>query len=96
MPLPHCVNNRADNNKKGSGLFSAWARLLACGAALAIVWLLVLPAVAERPAMRRYIERNERLGIDPSAKFYTELPGMPDFFDHTDTARRRHAAAFRP
>jgi hypothetical protein len=23
------------------------------------------------------IERNERLGIDPSAKFYTELPAMP-------------------
>jgi len=71
-----------------------WAKLLAWSAVIALVWLCGLPLLGSRPAIRDYIHANESLGIDPSAKFYTELPGMPDFYDRTDSARRRHAAAF--
>jgi hypothetical protein len=71
-----------------------WCGLLACVAIAALVWLVALPSLASRPAIQRYIEQNEALGIDPSAKFYTELPGMPDFYDRTDSARRRHREAF--
>ncbi|HEY1784996.1 MAG TPA: hypothetical protein VGG30_05575 [Pirellulales bacterium] len=70
------------------------ATLLAWTVAIAVVWLYGLPLLGSRPAIQRYIRENESRGIDPSAKFYTELPGMADFFDHTDTARRRHATAF--
>jgi hypothetical protein len=84
MPLPHCVNNRSRR----------WTKLLLASAAVAVVWLGALPLLGRRPAMHDYIERNQSLGIDPSAKFYTELPGMPDFFDRTDSARRRGRGAF--
>jgi hypothetical protein len=71
-----------------------WGKLLACVAAAALAWLWLLPLMASQPAIQRAVQRNERLGIDPSAKFYTELPGMADFYDRTDSARRRHPAAF--
>jgi len=75
-------------------LFAGWAGLIACTAVLALVWLFALPLLGSRPAIRRYTNRNESLGVDPAAKFYTELPGMPDFYDRTDSARRRSAGAF--
>ncbi|HWA99795.1 MAG TPA: hypothetical protein VG713_14940 [Pirellulales bacterium] len=62
--------------------------------AIALVWMVVLPRVAAQPAVRAQIEQNERLGIDPSAKFYTELPAMPQLFERTDSARRREPEAF--
>jgi hypothetical protein len=84
MPLPPCVNDSLRRR----------ATLVAFSAIVALIWLGALPLLGSRPAIQRYIERNESLGIDPSAKFYTELPGMPDFFDRTDTARRQNSVAF--
>src|SRR5688572_8926591 len=52
-------------------------RLAACLAMLAVCWLLALPLVARTSAVRGMVERNGRLGVDPSAKFYSELPAMP-------------------
>jgi hypothetical protein len=91
MPLPHCAN---DGKRCQTPFLHRWANLLASAVIIALVWLCALPLLGSRPAIQHYIERNESLGIDPSAKFYTELPGMADFFDRTDTARRRNAAAF--
>jgi hypothetical protein len=84
MPLPLCANNGVRR----------CSNLVACTAIIALVWLCALPRLGRQPAIQHSIERNESLGIDPSAKFYTELPGMPDFYDRTDSARRRNAAAF--
>ena len=53
----------------------------------AIVWLTILPRIHAQPAVHDYIEHNERLGIDPAAKFYTELPCMPAVFNRVKRAR---------
>jgi hypothetical protein len=66
-------------------------RLAACVAVIAGVWLLVLPRVATLPAVRARIERNEAAGIDPAAKFYSEVPAMPRIL-----ARVRQARAGEP
>lgn len=63
--------------------------LIAFVAATAIVWLAVLPQVGELPPVRTMIDRNNALGIDPSAKFYSELPAMPRIVDQVRDARRR-------
>ncbi|HEX3658870.1 MAG TPA: hypothetical protein VHV55_23960 [Pirellulales bacterium] len=84
MPLPPSASNR----------LRAWFRLLAAAAIVAAIWLGILPYIGSRPPIRAYIERNDSRGIDPSAKFYTELPGMPRFAAQIDDARRRDAAAF--
>ncbi|HWC91180.1 MAG TPA: hypothetical protein VG433_16040 [Pirellulales bacterium] len=84
MPLPPSANNR----------LQSWIRLLAAAATLAAIWLGVLPYIGRRPPIRAYIERNDSQGIDPSAKFYTELPGMPRFAAQIEDARRRDGAAF--
>jgi hypothetical protein len=91
MPLPHSANN---GKRCRTPFLRRWATLLAWSATIAIVWICALPLLGSRPAIQHYIERNESLGIDPSAKFYTELPGMADFYDRTDSARRQNAAAF--
>ncbi|HEX4147221.1 MAG TPA: hypothetical protein VHY91_27235 [Pirellulales bacterium] len=95
MPLPLCANDKTVPGTVSPKRFLApFSRFLACGAIIALVWLGALPLLGRQPAIRHHVERNQSLGIDPSAKFYTELPGMPDFFDRTDTARRQHAATF--
>jgi hypothetical protein len=83
MPSKHW-----QNETRGRG----W--LVAAVAIVAVVWLGALPRVGSTSRVHRYIERNESLGIDPSAKFYTELPLMPATIDRVDAARRRDAPAF--
>ncbi|HMP06411.1 MAG TPA: hypothetical protein PJ982_08695 [Lacipirellulaceae bacterium] len=64
------------------------ARLAACLAVAAAAWLAVLPRVGRLPAVRAMIQRNEALGIDPAAKFYTELPAMPRILEQLRDMRR--------
>jgi hypothetical protein len=63
--------------------------LLAAIATAAITWLAVLPLVGEQPVVRATISRNERLGIDPAAKFYTELPCMPCVYHRIERSMQR-------
>ncbi|MEX0703827.1 MAG: hypothetical protein WD069_17140 [Planctomycetales bacterium] len=56
-------------------------RLTAAIGAIAAVWLVVLPWLAARPALRARIERERAAGIDPGAKFYTELDAMDGVMD---------------
>lgn len=52
-------------------------RLVLVTACVAVLWLVVLPRVGEVEHVRAMIDHNERRGVDPSAKFYSELPMMP-------------------
>jgi hypothetical protein len=52
-------------------------RLALITACAAVVWLVVLPRVGEVEHVRAMIDHNEARGVDPSAKFYSELPMMP-------------------
>jgi hypothetical protein len=60
--------------------------------AIAAIWLIVLPRIAALPAVQAHIQRNEAAGIDPSAKFYSELPAMPRLLERV----RRDQAAIKP
>ena len=60
---------------------AALTRLALWTVVLAIVWLTVLPFIGRQPNIDAYIQQNERLGIDPSAKFYTEVPAAPDLVE---------------
>ena len=71
-----------------------WAGLAGAAGLAAVVWLAALPYLARQSAIHGFIERNKSLGIDPSAKFYTELPAMPALVDHVETIKRTHEAAF--
>ncbi len=53
-----------------------WVKFLAAATALLLVWTILLPWIGRHPSMREMIDRNESLGIDPSAMFYTELENM--------------------
>lgn len=79
MPQPHWQNSRL-------------CRLSACLAVLAIVWLIILPFIGQHPDIDAHIRRNEQLGIDPSAKFYTELPAMPELYERVQRRRMGNAA----
>jgi hypothetical protein len=54
---------------------------LAVVASLAAVWLVLLPAVAARPAMHEHLEWLEARKINPGAMYYTELEAMPDVLE---------------
>lgn len=61
--------------------FRRTANLFAAIAVTGVLWLAVLPAVGRLPSVREHIARNDSLQIDPSAKFYSELPAMPGLLD---------------
>ena len=69
-------------------------RLALSLAAIAAVWLGILPAVAQVSSVSRMIRRQEAHGVDPSAKFYSELPAMPMITQRVDQIREENAAAF--
>ena len=54
-------------------LAQRWAKFSLAVLAVSLVWLVVLPRIARIAAVQERIERNERLGIDPSAMFYSDL-----------------------
>jgi hypothetical protein len=62
-------------------------------ATVAVVWLAILPLIGRQPVVSDYILRNERLGIDPAAKFYTELPCMPGVYNRVERSMQRARAA---
>ncbi|HEX6985426.1 MAG TPA: hypothetical protein VF170_08615 [Planctomycetaceae bacterium] len=68
--------------------------LAAGSAALAAVWLVVLPRVGELPSVRGRIEANESRGINPGAMYYTELEAMPRLAERVDRRREASGTAF--
>ena len=43
---------------------------------IAVLWLFVLPWIAQEPQMKSHLDWLDERGIDPSAMFYTELDAM--------------------
>jgi hypothetical protein len=90
-----------DNNAMGAhasasapGAGRPGSRLAICLAVIAAIWLVILPAIAQVSAVRTMIERHEADGVDPSAKFYSELPAMPMISQRVDQIRQAKPAAF--
>jgi hypothetical protein len=49
---------------------------------------------ARTPAIRGMVQRNQRLGVNPSAKFYSELPAMPRVRQRMEAVRAEGGEAF--
>lgn len=45
---------------------------------MAWIWLVLLPRIAEIPAVTQRIEKLRTAGINPTAVFYTDHPGMKE------------------
>lgn len=63
----------------GGELTGGWAgrRWLSLGFAVLgvlLIWGAILPWISGQPVMRRTWERWHQQGVDPSVRFYTELP----------------------
>lgn len=96
MQQPPSISNAVSGSAPISepGRPAPGVRLAVCLAAIATVWLVVLPALAQVSAVRAMIDRHEAHGVDPSAKFYSELPAMPKISQRVDAIRRGNPAAF--
>ena len=82
------------SNNSEPGRPAPGVRLAICIAAIAAIWLVVLPALAKVSTIRDMIDRHEADGVDPSAKFYSELPAMPMISQRVDEIRRAQPEAF--
>jgi len=72
---------------------AGWASLCAAAALIALLWMVVLPRVAEHPDLKARIKFLEERGIDPSAMFYTELNCLEGVLDRVDHFHRKHPGA---
>ena len=70
------VDTRIANTRNNT--FRGWIRLSITLVVIAITWLGILPWLGRLPLVEEHIARQQRLGIDPSAMFYTELEIMPE------------------
>jgi hypothetical protein len=69
-------------------------RLAIGSTAILVLWLAVLPRIADQPPVRRHIEFLEQQQIDPSVMFYTELEPMTDVRSRFARIRRDHPKPF--
>ncbi|MFG0334771.1 MAG: hypothetical protein ACF8TS_15560 [Maioricimonas sp. JB049] len=63
-------------------------RLLVAMAGVSLLWLVVLPWLARRPAMQARSDWLDERGIDPSAMYYTELEAMEPILQRLERRRR--------
>jgi len=56
---------------------AGWGKLIALAATMGFLWTAVLPAVSRWPVVQDRFERHQAIGLDPSAKFYTEMEFFP-------------------
>ncbi len=52
--------------------------------AVAVIWCIVLPRVAEQPRMRTYLDWLETQRIDPSAMYYTDLDTIDEVLEKVE------------
>jgi hypothetical protein len=69
-------------------------RLLVASAVLALVWLVVLPALEQLAWIRQRIEHLERRQVNPEALYYTDLEAMPRLEQQARAAVSRNPKAF--
>jgi len=93
MPPTSCRND-GENGKPGKRGASPFSQLAIGLGAILILWLAVLPRIADQPPVRRHIEFLKQRRIDPSAVFYTELEPMAELRTRVARIRRRHPAPF--
>jgi len=95
MPPTCCRSNpeTAAGNQAG-GRWSDWTRLAFGLLVIVVVWMTVLPRIADQESVQRHIEFLEQQQIDPSAMFYTELAPMAQVRARVAKLRRDHPAPF--
>ena len=51
---------------------------------MGLVWMFLLPWLGSQSPVAQHIETQQRLRIDPSALFYTELEMLPEIVHHEE------------
>lgn len=73
---------------------SARGRFACAILVIASLWLVALPVLESIPAVTQHISTQKRLGVDPSALFYTELEIAPDIAHHVEQLHDVHSSKF--
>jgi hypothetical protein len=72
------------------------ARLVLALVLLAGIWLGLLPWLARRPSVARYLHWLDQQRVDPSAMYYTELESMEPILERLNSEMRLRHAEERP
>lgn len=77
-----------------SGNKRSWGGFTFVLMGISVIWLVILPQVGERPAVRQRIEILEDRGVDPGAMYYTDLEVMTEVKQRLTRLQREHPEAF--
>lgn len=68
------VARDAHSEGVGGSAGRSWLLLVVVLLGVLLVWGAILPWIADQPVMRETWARWQQQGVDPSVRFYTELP----------------------
>lgn len=58
--------------------------LFAVLAVIALMWMVALPWVSQAPRIQQHLDWLEEHQLDPSARYYTDLPAMEPILNQLD------------
>lgn len=80
--------------RKPASQLPAWSGFVSAIVGIGMIWLIVLPLVESEPHVAKHIANQKRLGVDPSAMFYTELEIAPEIANHVERLHDAHSSTF--
>ena len=63
-------------------------------ALVALIWMLLLPSISDLQSVRSRIDGNRAAGVNPTAVFYTDHPGMADIERNIDSIVNAKLSSF--
>lgn len=88
------LESRASMSTTDHTIIKRWGSLLIACTAIGLVWLVLLPLIALHPDVAAHIATQQRLGIDPSAMFYSEMEILPAVVHRVERLNQAHSAEF--
>ena len=64
-----------------------WLKFLGCLFFVSLVWLVILPRIAETPKFQAYRSFLDERKINPEAMYYSDLESMPDVLNRLDESK---------
>lgn len=88
------LTQQQSSSEAQTSMTGRWLRFAVAFLSVAAIWRLALPWVESYPQVSEHIATQKKLGVDPSAMFYTELEISSPIAHHVERLQEWHGNRF--